>query len=91
MNKPLLIAAFTSCFGSLFGQLDDMTPSEIRYRDSIKALNLQNEAVAKSQEAYNKGIELFSQKKYNEAITSFSESIRNDANFTAAYYNKGVA
>jgi hypothetical protein len=46
MKKPLLIALFALFFGNMFGQLEEMTPSEVRYRDSIKALNLQNEAVA---------------------------------------------
>jgi hypothetical protein len=73
------------CFSSpSIAQLDELTPSEARYRDSIKSLNLQNEAIAKSQESYNKGIELFGQKKYDQAIVSFSESIKYDANFTAA-------
>ena len=71
--------------------MDDLTPEEIAYRDSITELNLENESIANSQEAYNRGIELFGLKKYSQAIKEFKKSIDLDPSFTAAYYNKGVA
>ena len=74
-----------------FSQPGDLTPEGQAYKDSITALNLENEAVANSQEAYNKGIELFSSKKFAAAIQEFNKSIEFDPNFTAAYYNKGIA
>jgi tetratricopeptide (TPR) repeat protein len=82
--------ALLLCFGGK-AQVEELTPEEQAYRDSITALNLENQAVANSQEAYNKGIAFFSEKKFNEAIKEFEKSIGFDNNFTAAYYNKGVA
>ena len=76
-------------FGSL--AQEELTPEEQAYRDSITALNLENEAIANSQTAYNKGIEQFQSKNYKSAIAEFKKSIKFDPNFTAAYYNKGVA
>ena len=72
-------------------QLEDLTPAEIAYRDSIAKLNSQNDAIAKSQEAYNKGIQLFGEKNYKGAIEQFSTSVKLDPKFTGAFYNKGVA
>lgn len=74
-----------------YGQIEDLTPEEQAYKDSIAALNQENATVVKSQEAYNKGIELFTAKKFKESIQSFEQSIKFDPNFTAAIYNKGVA
>ena len=92
MKNGLLIAIATlACWSNIFGQAEELTPAELRYRDSITKLNQQNNAIAASQEAYNKGIELFNQKNYSAAIASFEKSITSDPNFTAAYYNKGVA
>ena len=82
----MLLCSFVS-----FSQIESMTPAELRYRDSITKLNQSNAAIAASQEAYNKGIELFNQKNFKEAVASFNKSIASDPNFTAAYYNKGVA
>ena len=72
-------------------QIEQLTPQETRYRDSITKLNQQNATVAASQEAYNKGIELFNQKNFTGAIAEFKKSVASDPNFTAAHYNKGVA
>jgi len=56
-KKYLLLIKLCVAFGiNTFAQLEELTPVEQAYRDSIKALNLQNEAVAQSQEAYNRGI-----------------------------------
>ena len=81
----LLLASFQS------NAQEELTPQEKAYRDSITALNIQNDAIAKSQESYNKGIEFFNAKNYTSAIQEFAKSVQFDANFTAAYYNKGVA
>ena len=93
MNKEkLLILSFvTFMAGSVMGQVEDLTPREVAYRDSIASLNEQNASIAQSQENYNSGIQLFNKKDYKGAIESFKKSIASDANFTAAYYNKGVA
>lgn len=89
-TKLILVA---TCFLALnsFSQMEDLTPKEKQYRDSITKLNQQNATIAASQEAYNKGIELYNEKKFTEAISEFKKSITSDPNFTAAYYNKGVA
>ena len=64
-KKYLLLLKLCLAFGiNSYAQIEELTPAELAYRDSIKALNLQNEAVAKSQEAYNKGIQLFTAKSY---------------------------
>ena len=89
--KPYLMILFLSIGTLSFAQVDELTPEEQAYRDSITALNLENEAIANSQEAYNRGIQLFSEKKFTKAIEEFRKSIEFDPNFTAAYYNKGVA
>ena len=92
MKKTVsVMAGMLLCSSISFSQIESMTPAELRYRDSITKLNQSNAAIAASQEAYNKGIELFNQKKFKEAIASFNKSITSDPNFTAAYYNKGVA
>ena len=72
-------------------QVEELTLDEQSYLDSITALNLENEATANSQEAYNRGIALFQKKDYKGAISAFETSIKYDQNFTAAHYNKGVA
>ena len=65
-KKYLLLIKLCLAFGiNTFAQLEELTPVEQAYRDSIKALNLQNEAVAQSQEAYNRGIKLFSEKSFS--------------------------
>ena len=91
--KFKIVAAFFFIGTStlVFSQVDELTPEEQAYRDSITALNLENAAIASSQEAYNKGIQLFSEKNYDQAISEFKKSIQFDPNFTAAIYNKGVA
>ena len=64
MKKPVsMMAGMLLCSFISFSQIESMTPAEIRYRDSITKLNQSNAAIAASQEAYNKGIELFNQKK----------------------------
>ena len=91
-NTRLLFAALAlSISSSSLAQLDELTIEEIAYRDSIKALNEDNAAIASSQEAYNRGIALFDQEKYGAAIEEFRKSLEFDPRFTAAYYNKGVA
>ena len=89
--KPLMIILCLGVSPIILSQVDELTPEEQAYRDSITALNLENAAIANSQEAYNKGIQLFAEKKYPAAIEQFRKSIQFDPNFTAAYYNKGVA
>ena len=89
--KPILAFLLMGTSLLSFGQVDELTPEEQAYSDSITALNLENETIANSQEAYNKGIELFSAKKFDQAIKEFGISVKLDPNFTAAYYNKGVA
>jgi len=74
-----------------FSQIEELTPEEKFYRDSIMHLNESNAAIEASQTAYNEGIELFKQKKYKGAVGKFSTSISNDPKFTPAYYNKAVA
>ena len=71
-NHFLLSISFLLTF-STFAQLEELTTSEIAYRDSISALNLKNEATAQSQEFYNKGIQYFGEKNYTGAI---GESIK---------------
>ena len=61
-NHFLLHVTFLVTFTTV-AQLEELTPSEIAYRDSISALNIKNEATAQSQEFYNKGIQLFGEKK----------------------------
>ena len=91
-NKRIVFAAIALAISSSsFAQLEELTPEEQAYKDSIQALNEDNAAIASSQEAYNNGIDLFSQEKYSAAIQEFQKSIQFDPNFTAAYYNKGVA
>jgi len=90
-TKTIIALLFLGISSDLSSQLDDLTPEEIAYRDSITELNLENESIANSQEAYNRGIELFGLKKYSQAIKEFKKSIDLDPSFTAAYYNKGVA
>ena len=84
-----LLLAVIGCSG--FSQIDELTPEEKFYRDSITHLNESNAAIEASQLAYNEGIELFKQKKYKGAANKFSASITNDPKFTPAYYNKAVA
>ena len=88
-TSSLLFSLFVAL--SSLAQIEDLTPAEIQYRDSIAKLNNQNATIAKSQEAYNAGIQLFSQKQYAEAALQFKTSVELDPNFTGAYYNKGVA
>ena len=68
----LLLPLFIS-FLSL-SQLEELTPSEKAYSDSIAALNTQNAMTAQSQEFYNKGIQLFGEKNYSDAINQFNKS-----------------
>ena len=53
-------------------QLEELTPHEIAYRDSIAALNVKNASTTLSQECYNKGIALFGEKNYSGAIGEFA-------------------
>ena len=66
--KMLLPGIFALMFSPTFAQLEELTPEEQRYRDSITALNIKNEAIANSQSAYNKGIKLFGEKKFSESM-----------------------
>ena len=61
-NHFFLSLSMAVTFSSV-AQLEELTPQEIKYRDSISALNLKNESTAQSQEFYNKGIQLFGEKK----------------------------
>ncbi|MBK9191215.1 MAG: tetratricopeptide repeat protein [Crocinitomicaceae bacterium] len=90
MKKVLLTLSIAS-FGFISYSQDDLTPDEIKYRDSIAALNQSNAALVTSQNAYNAGIEAFKAGNYTGAISKFSESIAADPNFTPAYYNKIIA
>lgn len=83
-TKTIIALLFLGISSDLSSQLDDLTPEEIAYRDSITELNLENESIANSQEAYNRGIELFGLKKYSQAIKEFKKSIDLDPSFTAA-------
>src|SRR5690554_3866819 len=89
-GKLILLSLFIYFFGNP-AISQELTEKEQAYRDSIAALNEENATIAASQEAYNQGIELFNQKSYRKAIVAFKTSIASDPNFTAAYYNKGVA
>ncbi|MEZ4890140.1 MAG: tetratricopeptide repeat protein [Crocinitomicaceae bacterium] len=71
-------------------QIEELTPAEKKYRDSITALNMQNATIANSQNAYNDGIKFFSEGKYQQARDRFKQSLSFDPNFTAASYNLGV-
>src|SRR3989338_7081396 len=90
-SRYWLVTLFFGIGSLALAQVDDLTPEEKAYRDSITALNLENQAITNSQEAYNRAIELFSEKKFPAAIEEFRKSIQFDPNFTAAYYNKGIA
>ena len=83
-EKILLFSLVTLLTSSVIGQVEDLTPREIKYRDSIASLNEQNATIAQSQENYNAGIQSFGNKDYKGAIESFKKSIAADANFTAA-------
>jgi hypothetical protein len=65
----LLCAHFTWGQG---GEEVELNSSGKAYRDSIAALNQTNAQIARSQEAYNKGITLFEKKNYAEAIKGIS-------------------
>ena len=93
MKLKLCLAGLACLFlGSAWAQPDDeLTEKEKAYRDSIAALNAENEQNAVSREAYNAGIQLFENKKYDAAISKFGEAIKLDPEFKDAYYNKGVA
>src|SRR5690554_2520919 len=90
-QKLILFSFYIFLTGGITFAQEQLTEKEQAYRDSIAALNEENAAIAASQEAYNKGIELFNKKDYRKAIEAFKTSIASDPNFTAAYYNKGVA
>ena len=79
-TKQIIIVSLFFLGFQASAQLDELTPEEQAYRDSITALNLENEAIANSQEAYNSGIKSFQAKKFNEAIAHFSKSIQFDPN-----------
>ncbi|MBL4862732.1 MAG: hypothetical protein JKY09_06925, partial [Crocinitomicaceae bacterium] len=70
MIKPkTMVAIFCLAISPLgFSQVEELTPEEQAYKDSITALNLENEAITNSQEAYNNGIQLFGDKNYGGAI-----------------------
>jgi tetratricopeptide (TPR) repeat protein len=72
-------------------QGQELTDKEKAYRDSIAALNAENEATAAARELYNTGNDLFAEKQYSQAITIFGEAIAKDPSFKDAYYNKGIA
>ena len=90
-STKLSLLLFLGLSSFTFSQVEELTPEEQAYRDSITALNIENAAIANSQEAYNNGIKLFSDKKFEASIEQFKKSVGFDPNFTAAYYNKGVA
>ena len=69
LKKSTILSIVLFFSMGVYAQLEDLTPAEIAYRDSIAKLNSQNDAIAKSQEAYNKGIQLFGEKNYKEAIS----------------------
>ena len=91
MKLHFLLSIFCLLNFPSFSQIEELTDKEKAYRDSITALNIKNENIAKSKEAYNLGIKLYSEKKFIDAIEEFKKSIKLDSNFIAAYYNKGVA
>ncbi len=68
----------------------ELTAKEQAYKDSIAALNQENELTAAARELYNAGNALFEQKKYADAIKKYNESIQKDPNFKDSYFNKGI-
>ena len=54
-----LFVTFTSV-----AQLEELTPHEKAYSDSIASLNSKNAVTAQSQTCYNNGIKFFSEKNY---------------------------
>ena len=91
MKLHFILSIFCLLNFPSFSQIEELTDKEKAYRDSITSLNVKNENIAKSKEAYNLGIKLYSEKKFIDAIEEFKKSINLDSNFIAAYYNKGVA
>ena len=84
--------SFLFAFSGVYGQSENqLTDQEQAYRDSIEALNAENERAAVAQDAYNAGIEFFQNKKYKESIAQFNKAIEGDSSFQFAYFNKGVA
>lgn len=82
---------FTLCIGNYFSQVEILSAKEKAFKDSIAQINEAANASAEGKEAYNRGINLFSEKKTAESIKEFEKAILSDPKFLAAYYNKGVA
>ena len=90
MKKISFILLFTLCLGNYYAQVEILSAKEKAFKDSIAQLNEAANASAEGKEAYNRGINLFSEKKTIEAIKEFEKAILSDPKFLAAYYNKGV-
>ena len=59
MKLHFLLSIFCLLNFPSFSQIEELTDKEKAYRDSITALNIKNENIAKSKEAYNHGIKLY--------------------------------
>jgi tetratricopeptide (TPR) repeat protein len=91
MKKILLLFLFTLSIGNYFSQVESLSVKEKAFKDSIAQINEAANASAEGKEAYNRGINLYSEKKLIDAIKEFEKAILSDPKFLAAYYNKGVA
>ncbi|MBK8927359.1 MAG: hypothetical protein IPM74_16005 [Crocinitomicaceae bacterium] len=69
--KKLVLTLSIASFGIISFSQDDLTPDEIKYRDSIAALNQSNAALVTSQNAYNAGIEAFKAGNYTGQFQNF--------------------
>ena len=71
MKKILLFLLFTLTIGNYFSQVELLSLKEKAFKDSIAQINEAANASAEGKEAYNRGINLYSEKKLIDAIKEF--------------------